>query len=144
MNYAAFNNRCTEMGTTPTAISQKIGLKKGNATNWSKGGNPSVDVLMKLAVELNCSTDYLLGLDELPNRKENFVLSTLPNGIEDIINLASQISELDRGKLIGYAQKLIDEQKEKALDYVGTKDAMEAANDSNFTRILEAKHTDTE
>lgn len=69
MNYAAFSSRCAEMGTTPTALSKKIGLKKGNATNWSKGGNPSVDVLTKLAVELNCSTDYLLGLDDVPNKK---------------------------------------------------------------------------
>lgn len=69
MNYAAFERLCKDNDTTPTAISLKLGLKKGNTTSWKNGGNPSVDILIKLAVELDCSTDYLLGLDDVPNRR---------------------------------------------------------------------------
>ena len=69
MNYVAFKKACKGKGTTPTALSLKLGLKKGNATSWKNGGNPSVEILIKLAVELDCSTDYLLGLDDVPNRR---------------------------------------------------------------------------
>lgn len=69
MNYAAFEKLCKEKGTTPTALSLKLGLSKGNTTSWKNGGNPSVEILTQLSVELNCTTDYLLGLDDVPNRK---------------------------------------------------------------------------
>lgn len=65
MDYSAFNALCTQNGTTPTALALKLGLSKGNTSSWKKGGNPSADILIKLADELNCTVDVLLG------RKEN-------------------------------------------------------------------------
>ena len=61
MNYAFFEKMCSLKGTTPTALSQKLGLSKGNTSNWKNGGNPSVSILVQLADELNCTTDELLG-----------------------------------------------------------------------------------
>lgn len=63
MNYLLFEKLCKDKGTTPTAISKKLGLSKGNTSNWKNGGNPSVDILCRLADELNCTTDDLLGRD---------------------------------------------------------------------------------
>lgn len=61
MNYALFERLCGEKGTNPTALARKLGLSKGNTSNWKNGGNPSVAILCKLADELNCTTDSLLG-----------------------------------------------------------------------------------
>ncbi|MGN1101199.1 MAG: helix-turn-helix domain-containing protein [Huintestinicola sp.] len=60
MDYSVFSMLCTKNGTTPTALALKLGLSKGNTSSWKKGGNPSVDILIKLADELNCTTDLLL------------------------------------------------------------------------------------
>ncbi|MDE6103933.1 MAG: helix-turn-helix domain-containing protein, partial [Oscillospiraceae bacterium] len=56
MDYDAFSELCKEKNTTPTALTLKLGLSKGNTSSWKKGGNPSVDILIKLADELNCTT----------------------------------------------------------------------------------------
>lgn len=70
MNYALFERLCGEKGTNPTALARKLGLSKGNTSNWKNGGNPSVDILCKLADELDCTADSLLG------REENHVTSS--------------------------------------------------------------------
>ena len=61
MNYLLFEELCKRNGTTPSALSKRLGLSKGNTTSWKNGGNPSVEVLCKIADELNCTTDCLLG-----------------------------------------------------------------------------------
>lgn len=67
MNYDSFDKQCKKMNTSPTAITLKVGLKKGNSTKWKNGGNPSVDILIKIANLLDCSIDYLLGRTDNPN-----------------------------------------------------------------------------
>ena len=66
MNYDKFNSLCKLKGTSPTALTLKLGLSKGNASSWKKGGNPSVDILIKIAKKLDCSIDYLLDLTDNP------------------------------------------------------------------------------
>lgn len=66
MFFEQFQKRCKELKTSPTAITLKIGLTKSNVTNWKNGAMPNGDVLQKLAKELDCSTDYLLGNTDDP------------------------------------------------------------------------------
>ena len=66
MNYDKFAALCKKKGTTPTSLTLSMGLSKGNASSWKKSGNPSVDVLIKLADFLECSTDYLLDRTDNP------------------------------------------------------------------------------
>ena len=70
MNYSAFVTLCAEHNTTPTALALKLGLSKGNTSSWKKGGNPSADILVKIADELNCTTDILLGRAEKSSSTE--------------------------------------------------------------------------
>lgn len=52
-------------GLTQKQIAEKLQISEGNITNWKKGSNyPSLEVLYKLCVILDESSDYLLGLDE--------------------------------------------------------------------------------
>ncbi|MCM1579294.1 MAG: transcriptional regulator [Ruminococcus sp.] len=71
MNYAVFDALCKDKGTSPTALSQKLGLSKGNASSWKRGGNPSVEVLLKITEELNCTTDELVNPNYSSNSKRN-------------------------------------------------------------------------
>ena len=107
VNYLFFERKCKECGTTPTALSSKLGLSKGNASNWKKGGNPSVEVLIKIADELNCTVDSLLGREqqltmELPDQQ-------LTENEEEIVKLINQLSERDQVKLIGKVEEIVKE-----------------------------------
>lgn len=61
MDYVTFDRLCKANGTTATALAVKLGLSKGNTTSWKKGGNPSAEILIRIADELNCTVDVLLG-----------------------------------------------------------------------------------
>ena len=67
--YDRFERACKDAGTSPTALTLKIGLSKGNASSWKKGGYPSVEVLRQISSELNVSIDYLLGREIDPETK---------------------------------------------------------------------------
>ncbi|MGN1062671.1 MAG: helix-turn-helix domain-containing protein [Candidatus Scatosoma sp.] len=46
-------------------IAQILNISESNITNWKKGENlPSVDILYKLCLILEESSDYLLGLED--------------------------------------------------------------------------------
>jgi transcriptional regulator with XRE-family HTH domain len=61
VDYVKLEELCKIKNTSPTALSLSLGLAKGNTTYWKKNGNPSVDILIKIADLLDCSTDELLG-----------------------------------------------------------------------------------
>ena len=66
MNYDKFTKLCISQGTKPTSLMIKLGLSKGNSSKWKKGGNPSVNILIRISKELDCSIDYLLDLTDNP------------------------------------------------------------------------------
>jgi transcriptional regulator with XRE-family HTH domain len=68
MDFDRFKTRCKEKGYSPTSLAEKIGIRRSNVTNWKNGGNPSVEILIQLSKSLECSIDYLLGLDSIPQR----------------------------------------------------------------------------
>ncbi len=103
MNYTVFENLCKEKGTNPTALSLKLGLSKGNTTSWKKGGNPSVEVLMQIADELNCTTDYLLTGKEKSSKSE---LSDLEL---EFLEKFNNLKEIDKGRVLERIDIILDE-----------------------------------
>ena len=103
MNYTVFENLCKEKGTNPTALSLKLGLSKGNTTSWKKGGNPSVEVLMQIADELNCTTDYLLTGKEKSSKSE---LSDLEL---EFLEKFNNLKEIDKGRVLERMDIILDE-----------------------------------
>ena len=72
-----FKERITEAikssGLTQKQIANELGISEGNITNWKKGNNlPSIDILYKLCILLNESSDYLLGLEDESGAKITF------------------------------------------------------------------------
>lgn len=106
MDYSAFNALCTQNGTTPTALALKLGLSKGNTSSWKKGGNPSADILIKLADELNCTVDVLLG------RKGKSVPSEeLASDEQELITYYRKLDQRSQGVLLGRAETMAESQQ---------------------------------
>ena len=110
MNYTVFENLCKEKGTNPTALSLKLGLSKGNTTSWKKGGNPSVEVLIQIADELNCTTDYLLTGKKTSSKSE---LSELEL---ELLEKFNKLLDIDKGRILDRMESIFEsyspEQKE--------------------------------
>ena len=110
VNYAALDKLCQEHGTTPTALALKLGLSKGNTTSWTKGGNPSVEVLLQLSDELNCTTDYLL------TGKEKSLSPELSEDKQRLIYMYDLLNDMEKGEILG-------ELKEKTKERIEAKNA---------------------
>ena len=77
MNYDNFVQKCKEIGYTPSGLVKELGISDGNLGSWKKGGNPSLAVLNQLSEKLNCSTDYLLGVEDTSVTPKDILDKTL-------------------------------------------------------------------
>ncbi|MDE5557719.1 MAG: helix-turn-helix domain-containing protein [Ruminococcus sp.] len=77
MNYDAFKSKCKEKGYSASSLVTELGISKSNITNWKNGGNPSYDILIKMAQTLECSVGYLLGTEDESNGAGATVSSAL-------------------------------------------------------------------
>lgn len=102
MNYNIFEVLCRANNTTPTALTNKLGLSKGNSSSWKKGGNPSAEVLMKIADELNCTTDELLG-----RQIENIGASNNSDK-KQLLEYYNELDDLDKRSVLGKAEGLAE------------------------------------
>lgn len=63
-NHESFGSRVSEarksFGFTQKDLAQKIGVTANSIQNYEKGQVPSGDIVVRLAKEFNCSTDWLL------------------------------------------------------------------------------------
>lgn len=110
MNYDLFEALCRAKNTTPTAITNKLGLSKGNSSSWKKGGNPSAEVLLKLADELNCTTDELLG-----RKKESTKILSNSNE-EQLLEYYNELDDLDKRSVLGKAEGLAEAARRKKAE----------------------------
>lgn len=67
--YKDFGNRLKtlreQQGMKQGQFADMIGISRQSMSNYESGKHsPDVDVIVKMAHALNCSTDYLMGLDE--------------------------------------------------------------------------------
>lgn len=108
MNYDLFEALCRKSNTTPTALTNKLGLSKGNSSSWKKGGNPSADVLVKLADELNCTTDELLGRNKV---------ITDNSDEEQLLEYYNELDDISKASVLGKAEGLAEAaRRKKALE----------------------------
>lgn len=70
MFWDIFETLCLQHGSTPTAISKKIGFSNATAAKWKKGSMPNGATLQKIADYFNVSVDYLLGKEKTPSVPE--------------------------------------------------------------------------
>lgn len=108
MDYVAFDKLCKENKTTVTAVALKLGLSKGNTSSWKKGGNPSAEILIKIADELNCTVDTLLG--------RNKPVSSLSEDETSLIQNFNKLNDKDKGKVLERAETLAELAAERTAE----------------------------
>lgn len=75
MFYNVLLSLCKERGITISALARDLNIAKGSPSNWQRGASPNSDVVVKIAQYFGVSCDYLLGLDDVPSRSEQFALT---------------------------------------------------------------------
>lgn len=60
MFYDNLKSACESKGLKVTPTVLECGGKAGSIGGWKKGASPNSDIVMKIAVRLNVTTDYLL------------------------------------------------------------------------------------
>ena len=57
----------TSLGWSQVELAKRIGVAKQTVSNWENDNiQPSIEMLVRLSKLFNTSTDYLLGLDDVP------------------------------------------------------------------------------
>ena len=57
----------TAFGWSQVQLAEKLNISKQTVSNWENENiQPSIDMLVRLANLFRVSTDYLLGLDDIP------------------------------------------------------------------------------
>lgn len=79
MNYDAFKSKCKEKGYSASSLVTELGISKSNITNWKNGGNPSYEILIKMAQTLECSVGFLLGTEDENHGAGATVINALRN-----------------------------------------------------------------
>lgn len=97
---------CDRKGIKITPLVAECGGAKGSISNWRKGAAPNSDIVLKLAVRLNVSTDYLL-----TGYNSSVQLSEEQNKILSVFN---SLSPIDKGRVVERAETLAELAAERA------------------------------
>lgn len=104
------------MNIKKSQLCTELGISQNSFVNWENRGTlPSGEILIKLAQYFNVSADYLLGLDEVPNRKNLFDKNLKKEETKMLesfrkLNYEDQLIEI--GRVEGIYEKYSPEQKE--------------------------------
>lgn len=91
-------------------LSETIGVSQGNISDWKSGrSSPGIDILPKIANFFNVSTDYLLGLDDVLNRKDN--LKHLSKNEIECMEKFKQLTQTEQGKILDRMDVFIEERE---------------------------------
>lgn len=93
---------CEKKGLKITPIVAECGGAKGSISNWKNGASPNSDIVAKLAVRLNVSSDMLIF------GKERNAAAGLTEDEKELLGLYNKLSERDRQRLIGMAELLAE------------------------------------
>lgn len=113
---------CDKKGVKITPLVAECGGAKGSISNWKKGAAPNSDIVLRLAVRLNVSTDYLLtGLEPQPQ---------LSNEQTQMLNILDKLSLVDRAKVMERAETLAELAAERAASQKPKKEVVQKKSGS--------------
>ena len=97
--YTKLKSICEKRGTSISALLKKCGYSKSYGTNWRKGVTPTIDVVIKIAEELNVSADYLLDVNNSSSQDETELLNTYrnltDNGKKQVIDFVDKVADME-------------------------------------------------
>jgi transcriptional regulator with XRE-family HTH domain len=119
MFYDQYLELCAQKGVTPSKAALENGISKTSVTRWKNGAIPNANILEKLSLYFNVSTDYLLGNDQkerpLTEREEPTDLERLLEQQPGLMFHGAPLTEDDRAKLITamHAVMAVEDKKHK-------------------------------
>ena len=82
-------------GMTQTRLAEKLGVSNAAVWNFINGACfPNIGTLVKIANALDCSSDYLLGIEKHNSAKETIMKQTMLNTWENISDLLKSTSAM--------------------------------------------------
>ncbi|MCR5123423.1 MAG: XRE family transcriptional regulator [Ruminococcus sp.] len=100
MFYDNLKTACDQKGLKITPLVAECGGAKGSISNWKKGASPNSDIVAKLAVRLNVSTDFLIF------GKEYSLTPNLSKDEQELLSYFKELNDKDKGRILGNAQAL--------------------------------------
>lgn len=96
MFYENLQSICDKKGLKITNIVLECGGAKGSVSNWKKGAVPNSDIVMKLSMRLDVSTDCLLFGHNHSDDENN-----LSNDERKLLNMYRELSDTEKTELLG-------------------------------------------
>lgn len=87
---------CDEKGVKITPIVNECGGAKGSISNWKKGASPNSDIVARLSVRLNVSTDLLIfGKEHQPNMNNSFNNNNISYGDNSQVKVSKNSDDIE-------------------------------------------------
>lgn len=109
MFYNNLKKICKENNTTVTSLSEELKLSSGNISKWKNGGTPKSETIIKIAQHFNISTDYLLDLDDVPNRKKQITASELTVAEKRLLSAFKELAHDEQMAEVGRVELLAEQ-----------------------------------
>ena len=109
MFYDNLLDACARNGCKVTPIVLECGGAKGSIANWKKGSAPNSDIVVKLAVRLNVTTDFLL-------RGVQPSIISLSADREELLKHYDSVDEIAKARILERAETLAEQAEERALE----------------------------
>lgn len=101
MFYDNLKTACDQKGIKITPLVAECGGAKGSISNWKKGASPNSDIVAKLAVRLNVSTDFLIF-----GKEKRSSVPDLNTDEKELLAYYNKLDERSKGILYGEAKAL--------------------------------------
>lgn len=79
--YTRIKGLCLKHGISLSKLESNVGLSTTSIRKWKNQSSPSVDKILLIARYFNVSSDYLLGLSNIPSTVDELI------GDEDLISI---------------------------------------------------------
>lgn len=131
MFYDNLKRICDEKNLKITPIVAECGGAKGSISNWKKGAAPNSDIVAKLAVRLNVTSDDLIfGVSDGVAKRDGVSAPPLSDDKKELLSYYDMLREIDKGKIIGEAKALAElEEAQAAKSALKIKAVEEPQND---------------
>ncbi|MCM1382141.1 MAG: helix-turn-helix domain-containing protein [Muribaculaceae bacterium] len=110
MFWNVYSELCLSHKTSPSAVAEKIGLSNSITSKWKKGALPKGEILLKLSSYFDCSIDYLIGLDNVPNRKKQ--PPKLSEDKQRLLYMYDLLTDREQGEILGELKTLTRDRAE--------------------------------
>ncbi len=88
-----------------------LGVKPKTIFNWKRETSKTYYQMLPLICRLlKASSDYLLGINTNLDKKAQ---PELTNDKQALIDFYDKLSELNKGKVLGYVERMVEEEREK-------------------------------